>query len=123
MIRFRSWTGGQLVIFSIALAFAGLLLFLSYRTWNAQFWDQVDTRNAMWREAIDQCRSISTERCNALVQPYMDAGMRGIGESYRHRDQAAWFTLSLVLIDLIVIPGILAYTGFQWFGAHRRGNA
>jgi hypothetical protein len=111
------------VIFSIALVFAGFLLFLSYRTWNAQFWDRVEIRNTMWRQAIEQCRSISTERCNALIQPYSDAGMRGIGESYRHEDQAAWFMLAATLIDLVVIPGALAYVAFQWFGGHRRHSA
>ena len=119
MIRFRSWTGGQLAVFSVALAFAGFLLFLGYRTWNTQFWDQVEIRNTIWQRQIEQCHILSTERCNELLAPHIDAGMRGIGESYQHREKAAWFKLSILLIDLLVIPSVLAYMGFQWFGAHR----
>lgn len=122
MIRFRSWTGGQLAVFSTALAFVGFLLFLSYRTWDGQFWDQVETRNTLWKQAIEQCRSLPNERCNELLTPHIDAGMRGIGESYHHRDRAAWFKLSVLLIDLLLIPGVLAYMAFQWSGAHRRGG-
>lgn len=122
MIRFRTWTGGQLAVFSVALAFAGFLLLVSYRTWNAHFWDQVEIRNTIWQRQIEQCRILSTERCNELLAPHIDAGMRGIGESYRHREKAEWFKLSVLLIDLLVIPGVLAYMAFQWFGAHRRGS-
>lgn len=122
MMRFRSWTGGQLVVFSFVLAFVGLLLFLSYRTWDAQYRDRVENFHKSWQSAIDSCAGLTTERCNERVRPYVDAGMQGLMESARHNDTAAWFLLSVVVIDLVVIPGTVAYMAFQWFGAQRRAN-
>lgn len=123
MTRFRSWTGGQLAVFSGGLVFAGLLLFLGYRRWDGQYWDQVEVYHRSWRQAIETCRSVPTATCNEIMQPYMDASIPGLIDSYRHREIAGWLGLAVIIMDLLVIPGVLGYMAFQWFGAQRRRSA
>jgi hypothetical protein len=122
MIRFRSWTGGQLAVFSVVLAFVGFLLFLGYRSWERQYRDEVESENKSFQSAIEACRSMTTEQCNVIIRPHEDAIMERLVEASRHQEKAGVIRLSLTLIDLIVIPGVVAYMAFQWFGAQRRGN-
>lgn len=120
MIAFRSWTGGQLFVFSAALAFAGLLLFLGYRSWETQYQDAVGIYNSGFKSATEACRIMTTEQCNAIMRPYEDAMFQRIRDASLHFEKAGVIRVVLVLLDLIVIPAAIAYMAFQWLGAQRR---